>query len=190
MSIAPHTPTESDLQDEAKRSSDERRQVEVNSESETRDASEDITPLLTIRDFALESIREDRSSGSESGRQAEALYQRCELSAQQGEVVLLLGPSGAGKSLLTNYLLNIITPLSETLLIGSLGKDQPPSIKVTLDGDHEVEVLSDRYPEEMRGRVGVMFQSLALLEDLTVIENLRFARDQSRQPKRDAAWRG
>ena len=191
MSTATPLPAAPDLQDEANRSDEALRQAKTRAVSvpEAGDDTEDSAPLLTIRDFALESIREDRGADSESGRQAEALYQRCDLSAQQGEIVLLLGPSGAGKSLLTNYLLNITTPLSETLLIGSLGKDQPPSIKITLDDDQEIEVLADRYPEQMRGRVGVMFQSLALLEDLTVIENLRFARDQSRQPKHGAVWR-
>ena len=150
--------------------------------------TETIDTLISIQNFALESIREDQRVDSESGRQAEALYQRCELSAQRGEVVLLLGPSGAGKSLLTNYLLNIESPLSETLLMGSIGHAEEPTMHIQLDENRSVEVLSDRYPEELRGRVGVMFQLLALLEDLTVSQNLMFANDQSRQPKSSQLW--
>ena len=135
-------------------------------------------PFIEIRDFKLESIRKDKADPekgeqpSESGRRAEALYHSCELSAQRGEVVLLLGPSGAGKSLLTNFLLNITSPLSETLLMERGARHASPSILVRLDERTEVEVLADAYPEELRGRVGVMFQSLALLEDLTLEQNL------------------
>ena len=77
--------------------------------SEEKTSSDDV---ITITRFALESLRDDKSEGSESGRQAESLYRKCELSAKRGEVVLLLGPRGSGKSLLTNYLINITSPLS------------------------------------------------------------------------------
>ena len=150
---------------------------------------QDQDPVIVIKDFALEAIREREGTDD---RSAEVLYHQCELTAQHGELVLLLGPSGAGKSLLTNFLLNLASPISETLLINGGDDRRRPSMTLRLDqqdGDaKEIEVLADLYPDELRGRIGVMFQSLGLLEDLTVAENLAFANDQSAQPKRDLEW--
>lgn len=175
-------------------------------------------PVIEINRFALESIRPPEKGSTQSNKIAEQLYHHCELSAQRGDLVLLLGPSGAGKSLLTNFLLNITSPLSQTLYINRGDSRIEPSIKIRLHdvnpehstskaakneseqvdkepskaptdlGINELEVLGDRYPEELRGRVGVMFQSLALFDDLSVSENLRFANDRSRQPKTELAW--
>lgn len=150
------------------------------------------SPMIEITQFALESIRPPEKGSDRPEKMAESLYHRCELSAQRGDFVLLLGPSGSGKSLLTNFLLDITSPLSETLYINQGDQRLKPSIKMRLtDGDSEcteVEVLGDRYPEALRGRVGVMFQSLALFDDLTVIENLKFANDRSRSPKDTLEW--
>ena len=163
-------------------------------------------PVIEISRFALESIRPPEKGSTQSNKIAEQLYHHCELSAQRGDLVLLLGPSGAGKSLLTNFLLNITSPLSQTLYINRGDSRIEPSIKIRLHdsatpeyssseavknesesqgksqvdkdsakvptdlGITELEVLGDRYPEELRGRVGVMFQSLALFDDLSVSE--------------------
>ena len=149
--------------------------------------------VIEISQFALESIRPPEKGADQPEKQAEALYHRCELSALKGEFVLLLGPSGAGKSLLTNFLLNITSPLSETLLINRGDQRRKASIKVRIENSEneieEIEVLGERYPQELRGRIGVMFQSLALFDDLTVLENLKFANDRSRQPKSGRAWK-
>lgn len=146
-------------------------------------------PVIEVHDFALESIREQEGSAD---RKADTLYHRCELSANRGELVLLLGPSGAGKSLLTNFLLNLASPVSDTLLVNGGDERRLPSMILRLSGSEkeieEIEVLGDFYPEELRGRVGVMFQSLGLLEDLSVAENLNFANDQSAQPKQGLDW--
>ena len=165
-------------------------------------------PVIEISHFALESIRPPEQGSNQSNKIAEQLYHHCELSAQRGDLCLLLGPSGAGKSLLTNFLLDITSPLSQTLYINRGDQRITPSIKIRLDHSStvseqsksqnpeneealnitELEVLGDRYPEPLRGRVGVMFQSLALFDDLSVSENLKFANDRSHQPKADLAW--
>lgn len=166
---------------------------EPQEQQKTGDQSSSL-PVIEITRFALESIRPPERGSEHEGKTAEALYHSCELSAQRGELVLLLGPSGAGKSLLTNFLLDITSPLSETLLINRGDERIAPSIKLRLPCSHEddkveeVEVLSERYPEALRGRVGVMFQSLALFDDLTVSENLLFANDRSRTPKKGLEW--
>ena len=148
-------------------------------------------PFIEIHNFALESVRELKGSDE---RSAETLYHTCELSAERGDLVLLLGPSGSGKTLLTNFLLNLASPISETLVVNGGDERHTPSMLVRLSQGEaqslkEIEVLTELYPEELRSRVGVMFQSLGLLEDLTVAENLDFANDQSAHPKRDLEWR-
>ncbi len=147
-------------------------------------------PLLEVRDLALESVREEKGSDE---RTADMLYRRCDLKALPGELVLLLGPSGSGKTLLTNLLLNLASPVSRTLIINEGDERRRPSMLFRASQGagrppREVEVLADLYPEEVRGRVGVMFQSLGLLEDLTAEENLSFANDQSAQPRRGLEW--
>lgn len=148
-------------------------------------------PFITVTDFALEKVSE---RGDQSEPSADTLYQSCELSACRGEVVLLLGPSGGGKSLLTKFLLGVVSPVSETLIVNGGDERRKPSMVVRLsqgkkESHQEVEVLDALYPEALRDRVGVMFQSLGLLEDLTAAENLAFANDQSTKPKLDGEWR-
>lgn len=158
-----------------------------NSNSQNR-SKEDVRPsFIEISQFSLESIRPN----DEGGFKAERLYQKCELKALRGEVVVILGPSGAGKSLLTNYLLNLVSPLSETLLINEGHTQTSPSMKLYLDETQPqegIEVLQSPFPKELEGRVGVMFQALGLLEDLTVRENLLFANDQAQNPKTGPDW--
>ena len=152
---------------------------------QTTDSQVNPSTFIKISDLSLESIR---PSGP-LGVQAERLYQRCELSALRGEVVVILGPSGAGKSLLTNYLLNLVSPLSETLYINEGDLRRTPSMKLFFEPEAEgIEVLTPTFPAELHGRVGVMFQALGLLEDLSVSENLKFANDQSQQPKSADEW--
>jgi ABC-type multidrug transport system ATPase subunit/ABC-type transporter Mla maintaining outer membrane lipid asymmetry permease subunit MlaE len=148
-------------------------------------------PLIEVRDFALESVREVKGSDE---RTADMLYRRCELKALPGELVLLLGPSGAGKSLLTNFLLELASPVSDRLVVNDGDERRKPSMLLRLSQGagrppREVEVFGERYPDALRGRVGVMFQSLGLLEDLTAEENLAFANDQSAAPRRDLEWK-
>lgn len=142
-------------------------------------------PFIEISDFTLESVRE--------GGEAETLYHSCELSADHGDFVLLLGPSGAGKSLLTNFILNLASPVSETLIVNQGDLRRPKMLlklpKPGLQGTQEIDVFKeDLYPEELRAHVGVMFQKLGLLDDLSVAENLEYANDQCAHPKPREEW--
>ena len=51
---------------------------EVTVLSEEKTSSDDV---ITITRFALESLRDDKSEGSESRKQAESVYRKCELTA-------------------------------------------------------------------------------------------------------------
>ncbi|KAF5070720.1 putative ABC transporter ATP-binding protein YknY [anaerobic digester metagenome] len=79
------------------------------------------------------------------------------LNIKEGEFVAIMGPSGCGKSTLLN-------------IVGLL--DNPTQGKLTFDGE-EVARLSDRQRTIFRrGRVGFVFQSFNLVEELTVFENV------------------
>lgn len=79
------------------------------------------------------------------------------LSIKEGEFVAIMGPSGCGKSTLLN-------------IVGLL--DNPTQGKFTFDGE-EVARFSDRQRTIFRrGRVGFVFQSFNLVEELTVFENV------------------
>jgi len=76
---------------------------------------------------------------------------------KQGEYIAIMGPSGCGKSTLLNVL-------------GCL--DRPSSGKYYLGG-LDVSTLSDDELSAIRGaRVGFVFQSYNLIQQLTVVENI------------------
>jgi putative ABC transport system ATP-binding protein len=86
-----------------------------------------------------------------------------------GEIVAVTGPSGSGKS---------------TLLACLAGLDEPDGGSVRIEG----ETLSHR-PEATRAalraaRIGVLFQSVNLLEHLTVAQNIRLAQQLVRGRRR------
>lgn len=82
---------------------------------------------------------------------------------QKGELVSLLGPSGCGKS---------------TILRIIAGLEQPDIGSVFLNG-RNVNSLSAR-----DRRVGFVFQHYALFKHMTVIENIGFALNLQKKPKR------
>ena len=78
------------------------------------------------------------------------------LSVPKGQLVGLIGPSGAGKSTLIRCINRLVEPTS-----GS----------VTLSGK-PVTGLGTRELRAMRRRIGMIFQEYALVERLTVMENV------------------
>src|SRR3954452_14491117 len=76
----------------------------------------------------------------------------------QGEYTAIMGASGSGKSTLMN-------------IIGCL--DHPTSGSYIL-GEHDVSRLEDDALSEIRSRkVGFVFQQFNLIQQLTVLENLK-----------------
>ncbi len=76
------------------------------------------------------------------------------LVVQEGDILAVMGSSGGGKT---------------TLLRCISGLQRPSQGQVTVDG---VEV--QKQPEEARRRMGMVFQSAALFDYMTVEENVRF----------------
>jgi len=75
------------------------------------------------------------------------------LSIRQGEVFGLLGPNGAGKTTTVNMAVGLLKPDQGTIELDGAGSPDRPDV---------------------RGKIGVATQALALYEDLTGDENLSF----------------
>ena len=78
------------------------------------------------------------------------------LSVPKGQVVGLIGPSGAGKSTLLRCINRLVEPSSGSVRLGGV----------------ELTGLSPRALRAQRRRIGMIFQEYALVERLTVMENV------------------
>ena len=77
-----------------------------------------------------------------------------DLSIKEGEIYGLLGPNGAGKSTIINMICGLITSTKGTIEI--LGKDNKKDSSLT------------------KKSIGVVPQDIAVYEDLTCLENVKF----------------
>lgn len=79
-------------------------------------------------------------------------------SIEPGEAVVILGRSGGGKSILLKHLIGLI---------------QPDSGEVLVDGQN-LAGLSERQLLPIRRKFGMLFQSAALFDSLSVADNVNF----------------
>lgn len=77
----------------------------------------------------------------------------------EGQVICLIGPSGAGKSTFLRCL-NLL--------------DQPSSGKVIFE-DKELTALSEGQLDQLRERMGMVFQQFNLFPHMNIIENIKLA---------------
>jgi phosphonate transport system ATP-binding protein len=78
------------------------------------------------------------------------------LTVPKGQVMALIGPSGAGKSTLIRCVNRLVEPTAGTIRLGAT----------------EITRLGDRALRRARRRMGMIFQEYALVERLTVMENV------------------
>lgn len=78
------------------------------------------------------------------------------LTVPRGQVVALIGPSGAGKSTLLRCINRLVTPSSGSITLDSL----------------ELTTLHKRQLRHARTKMGMIFQEYALVEHITVLENV------------------
>lgn len=102
-------------------------------------------PLVSIRDLHF-------------ARGSRVIFDGMDIEIPRGKVTAIMGPSGTGKTTLLR-------------LIG--GQLRPQSGSVTVDGQ-EVSLLGHGELYALRQRMGMLFQSGALLTDLDVFENVAF----------------
>ncbi|WP_068111027.1 phosphonate ABC transporter ATP-binding protein [Tropicimonas marinistellae] len=97
----------------------------------------------------LESLTKTYKTGDKA-------LQSVDLEVPEGQVLALIGPSGAGKSTLIRCINRLV---------------EPTSGKVWL-GETELTTLNQRALRRARRRMGMIFQEYALVERLTVMENV------------------
>ena len=91
------------------------------------------------------------------------------LHIKQGQVVVIIGPSGSGKSTVLrtmNYL------------------EEPTSGKVIVDG---MDLSDKKKLNEVRAKVGMVFQNFNLFPHMTVMDNLTLAQTKVRKTSTDEA---
>lgn len=87
------------------------------------------------------------------------IFDNVNVAVQKGEVISVIGPSGAGKS---------------TFLRAINMLDAPTSGKVNFE-DQDLTNLSDKELDQLREKMGMVFQSFNLFPNLSVIENIKLA---------------
>lgn len=116
----------------------------------------DDTPLVSIRNLHF-------SHG------AHRVFDGIDIDIHRGRITAIMGPSGTGKTTLLR-------------LVG--GQLRPDAGTVAVDGQ-DVHRLSRERLFRLRKRMGMLFQSSALLTDLTVFDNVAFPlREHTRLPER------
>src|SRR4051794_38216110 len=81
------------------------------------------------------------------------------LSIEKGESVVIIGRSGGGKSILLKHLIGLL---------------KPDEGQVLIDGA-DIVSMNERDLLEVRSKFGMLFQSAALFDSMTVAENVGFA---------------
>ena len=100
-----------------------------------------------------------------------SILKRITLSIKHGEIFVIMGLSGAGKSTILRLLNGLIRPDSGQILV---------------DGT-DISRASEKELRVIRRKVGMVFQSAALFDSLTVAENVGFAWRKDKISKKEMA---
>ncbi|KAA0875471.1 ABC transporter ATP-binding protein [Nitrincola tapanii] len=107
------------------------------------------------------------------------------LTAAEGNVISILGSSGSGKSTFLRCLNLLEKPNQGEIRLGG------QALNLSLNSAGELEVKNRRELENMRARMGFVFQNFNLWPHMTVLENIQLAPIQvlklSRQQARERA---
>jgi phospholipid/cholesterol/gamma-HCH transport system ATP-binding protein len=109
-----------------------------------------------------------RIRGLEFSRGGRQIFDDVDIDIPRGQVTAIMGPSGSGKTTLLKLIGAQLRPASGSILIDGV----------------DVHNLSRQALFETRKRMGMLFQSGALLTDLSVFENVAFPlREHTRLPE-------
>lgn len=98
---------------------------------------------------------------------AQPIFAGFDVTAARGEHSLLLGPSGSGKTTLINIVAGLLTPDAGEVRIAGEAMAGSPAARDDL----------------RRRRIGIIFQTLRLVEALSVTANLKLAQRLAGQPQ-------
>jgi phospholipid/cholesterol/gamma-HCH transport system ATP-binding protein len=90
---------------------------------------------------------------------AQVVLDRISLEIEDGQTTTIVGPSGVGKSVLLKLIMGIMAPDEGEVFIG---------------GDSMTRARTEAQRNRIREQLGVLFQSAALFDSLTVYENVAF----------------
>ncbi len=122
----------------------------------------DVVPIIELRDVTKRYLM---------GSIVVEALRGISLKVMPGDYISILGPSGCGKSTLLN-------------ILGCL--DQPTEGAYLLEG-HDVSHLDDDLLSRVRGkRLGFIFQSYNLIQQLTVVENIEVPLYYQGVPERES----
>ncbi|XHS76414.1 ABC transporter ATP-binding protein [Burkholderiaceae bacterium UC74_6] len=122
-----------------------------------------------MKDQAMFKIR-DLSKTFHTGDIETTALDRISLDIEAGEYLAITGPSGCGKS----------------TMLGILGLlDVPSSGEYWFDGENVAGWTEARLSRLRRGRIGFVFQSFNLIDDLSVAENIALALEYGELPMRE-----
>jgi phospholipid/cholesterol/gamma-HCH transport system ATP-binding protein len=96
---------------------------------------------------------------------AQPVLDGVDLRIETGESVVIIGRSGCGKSVLLKHLIGLL---------------KPDAGEVLVDGENIVP-MSERALLRVRSKFGMLFQSAALFDSMTVAENVGFAFRRNRK---------
>lgn len=103
---------------------------------------------------------------------SQVVLQDLHLEVEAGKTTTIVGPSGAGKSVLLKLIMGILTP---------------DKGEIEVCGYNITEARSEQEKNEIRENLGVLFQSAALFDSLTVYENIAFPLTERKGLKREEA---
>ncbi|MDR5858142.1 phosphonate ABC transporter ATP-binding protein [Halomonas eurihalina] len=100
--------------------------------------------------------RLSKTYGTQGGASGDTALNNVTFQVPQGQVLGLIGPSGAGKSTLIRCINRLVEPSSGTIRLG----------------ETDLAAVRGRDLRRARRRIGMIFQEYALVERLTVMENV------------------
>lgn len=91
---------------------------------------------------------------------SQVVLRRVDLEIEDGRTTAIVGPSGVGKSVLLKLIMGIL---------------DPDEGEIFVDGSNITAARTESERNRIRSVLGVLFQSAALFDSLTVYENVAFA---------------